>query len=154
MKKKHLFSLMFIFCLLVQFVRAQQPHYKMDNQKFNPYKYETNKNVACKNGAVVSAHALASMVGVNILKQGGNAVDAAIATQLAWRCIPGAGNIGGGGFTVVHLSSGENISLTIEVAPAAASRDIPTLTAIRNAFIAGRPSCSWRSLNHCRTICK
>ena len=94
--------------------------------KINLYKYVTNKTVACKNGAVVSAHALASEVGVNILKQGGNAVDAAIATQLALAVVyPDAGNIGGGGFMMIHLKSGKNISIDFrETAPAAASRDM------------------------------
>src|SRR5664279_217219 len=94
--------------------------------KINPYKYETNKTVVCKNGDVVSAHALASEVGVSILKQGGNAVDAAIATQLALAVVyPDAGNIGGGGFMMIHLKSGENISIDFrETAPAAASRDM------------------------------
>ena len=94
--------------------------------KINPYKYETNKTVVCKNGAVVSAHALASEVGVNILKEGGNAVDAAIATQLALAVVyPDAGNIGGGGFMMIHLKSGKNISIDFrETAPAAASRDM------------------------------
>jgi gamma-glutamyltranspeptidase/glutathione hydrolase len=95
-------------------------------QKINPYKYETNKSIKCKNGAVVSANALASEVGVNILQQGGNAVDAAIATQFALAVVhPSAGNIGGGGFTVMHLKNGENISIDYrEMAPAAASRDM------------------------------
>lgn len=126
MKKIYIPHLLFIFCCIVQFVCAQQPYYKMDNPKLNPYKYQTNKNVVCKTGAVVSAHALASTVGVNILKQGGNAVDAAIATQLTLAVVyPGAGNIGGGGFMVLHLKGGENISIDYrEVAPAAASRDM------------------------------
>ncbi|MGH2648698.1 MAG: gamma-glutamyltransferase [Ginsengibacter sp.] len=94
--------------------------------KFNSYKYKTDKNVVCKNGAVVSAHALASETGINILKEGGNAADAAIATQLALAVVyPGAGNIGGGGFMILHLKSGQNISIDFrEVAPAAATRDM------------------------------
>ena len=126
MKKIYVILVMCIFAVLPWSAFSQQPAYKMDNKKFNPYKYETNKNIVCNNGAVVSAHALASKVGVNILKQGGNAVDAAIATQLALAVVyPGAGNIGGGGFMVLHLSSGENISIDYrEVAPAAASRDM------------------------------
>jgi gamma-glutamyltranspeptidase/glutathione hydrolase len=95
-------------------------------QKINAFKYETNKNIQVKNGAVVSAHALASEVGVNILRQGGNAVDAAIATQLALAVVhPSAGNIGGGGFTIIHFKNGQNISIDYrEVAPARAYRDM------------------------------
>ena len=95
-------------------------------QQLNPYGYEINKNVVCKSGAVVSAHSLASQVGVNILKEGGNAVDAAIATQLALAVVyPGAGNIGGGGFMIIHLNNNKNISIDYrEAAPGAASRDM------------------------------
>ncbi len=95
-------------------------------QNIDPYQYEINKNVTCKNGAVVSANVLASEVGVNILKQGGNAVDAAIATHLALAVVfPGAGNIGGGGFMIIHLKNGENIAIDFrEVAPGKASRDM------------------------------
>ncbi|MDQ6757148.1 MAG: gamma-glutamyltransferase [Bacteroidota bacterium] len=94
--------------------------------KINPFNYQIKKNIQCKNGAVVSAHTLASQAGVNILQQGGNAVDAAIATQLALAVVyPGAGNIGGGGFMVAHLNNGKNISIDYrETAPAAASRDM------------------------------
>ena len=48
------------------------------------FHYSSQKKVECMHGAVVSAHALASKVGIDILKKGGNAVDAAIATQLAY----------------------------------------------------------------------
>lgn len=92
----------------------------------SPYKYRTQKKVTVNKGAVVSAHPLASMVGVKILQQGGNAVDAAIATQLALAVVyPGAGNIGGGGFLVGHLSDGKNIAIDFrETAPAKASHDM------------------------------
>lgn len=95
-------------------------------QKTGPYQFKTAKNIECKNGAVVSASAIASDVGVSILKQGGNAVDAAIATQLALAVVhPSAGNIGGGGFTIIHLKNGQNISIDYrEVAPAKAYRDM------------------------------
>lgn len=118
MKYLQPFSLLIFFSIAQEFLFAQQ--------KINPYKYKTNKNITCKNGAVVSASALASQVGVNILQQGGNAVDAAIATQLALAVVhPSAGNIGGGGFSIIHLKSGKNISIDYrEMAPAAASRDM------------------------------
>src|SRR5882757_4146166 len=94
--------------------------------QIDPYHYSINKKIDCTKGAVVSAHPLASKVGINILKQGGNAVDAAIATQLALAVVyPGAGNIGGGGFMVAHLKNGKNVTLDYrEKAPASASRDM------------------------------
>ncbi len=88
--------------------------------------YTSQKTASCSKGAVVSAHPLASMVGLEILKKGGNAIDAAIATQLALAVVyPGAGNIGGGGFMVAHLKNGKNITIDYrEKAPAKASRDM------------------------------
>src|SRR5690242_1567054 len=92
----------------------------------NPYHYDTKKSIECRNGAVVSAHALASEAGVAILKKGGNAMDAAIATQLALAVVyPGAGNIGGGGFMVARLADGKTLALDYrEMAPARADRDM------------------------------
>lgn len=94
--------------------------------QINPYKYNIQKKVECTNGAVVSAHPLASKVGVNIMKKGGNAFDAAIATQLTLAVVyPGAGNIGGGGFMVAFTEKGKTLALDYrEKAPAAASRDM------------------------------
>ena len=96
------------------------------NAQPDAFHYEQHKNITCGNAAVVSAHPLASQAGLYILKQGGNAVDAAIATQLALAVVyPGAGNIGGGGFLVAHLNNGKNITLDYrEKAPAKASRDM------------------------------
>jgi gamma-glutamyltranspeptidase / glutathione hydrolase len=94
--------------------------------QIDPYKYSIEKKVNVQNGAVVSAHPLASKVGVFILKKGGNAFDAAIATQLALAVVyPGAGNIGGGGFLVGYTSKGQSVALDYrEKAPSAASRDM------------------------------
>jgi gamma-glutamyltranspeptidase / glutathione hydrolase len=77
---------------------------------------------------VVSVHHDATDAGVAILKQGGNAVDAAVATGFALAVVhPVAGNIGGGGFMLVHLAKSPKHDLFIdyrETAPAAASRDM------------------------------
>jgi gamma-glutamyltranspeptidase / glutathione hydrolase len=95
-------------------------------QKITPFSYTIQKKLECRNGAVVSAHPLASQVGLSVLKQGGNAVDAAIATQLALAVVyPGAGNLGGGGFMVARLQNGQVVSLDYrEKAPGKASRDM------------------------------
>lgn len=94
--------------------------------QINPYQYSIQKRVECTNGAVVSAHPLASKVGVEIMKKGGNAFDAAIATQLALAVVyPGAGNLGGGGFLLGVMSNGKTVALDYrEKAPAAAHRDM------------------------------
>jgi len=75
---------------------------------------------------VVSAHRLASQVGVDIMKKGGNAIDAAIATHFALAVVfPAAGNIGGGGFMVVRLADGTTATLDFrEKAPAAATTNM------------------------------
>ncbi len=76
-----------------------------------------------KNGIVASASKTASEVGVNIMKQGGNAVDAAIATAFALAVTwPSAGNIGGGGFMVYHGEDGHATTFDFrEKAPLAAT---------------------------------
>ena len=77
-------------------------------------------------GLVVSAHPLASEAGAKVLKMGGNAFDAVIATQYALAVVyPQAGNIGGGGFLVGVKSNGEKFTIDFrETAPAKASRDM------------------------------
>jgi gamma-glutamyltranspeptidase/glutathione hydrolase len=72
---------------------------------------------------VVSASELATKVGVEILKKGGNAIDAAVGVGFALAVtFPAAGNIGGGGFMVIHLADGTNTSIDFrETAPSAAS---------------------------------
>ncbi|TWV97965.1 gamma-glutamyltransferase [Chitinophaga pinensis] len=94
--------------------------------KNDAYHYKIEKTITASRGAVVSAHPLASQAGLQMLQQGGNAVDAAIATQLALAVVyPAAGNLGGGGFMVAHLKDGKNITIDYrEKAPGAASRDM------------------------------
>ncbi|MDO8991991.1 MAG: gamma-glutamyltransferase [Daejeonella sp.] len=85
-----------------------------------------NNSGEYKNGVVVSAHPSSSKVGLDILKKGGNAVDAAVAVQFALAVVyPGAGNLGGGGFMVYRSASGELATLDFrEKAPGMASRDM------------------------------
>src|ERR1700744_5420187 len=74
-------------------------------------------------GMVVTAQHLATDVGVQILKQGGNAVDAAVAVGYAQAVVnPCCGNIGGGGFMLLHLVGKNDVAINFrETAPAAAS---------------------------------
>ncbi|MEH6589948.1 MAG: gamma-glutamyltransferase [Halioglobus sp.] len=80
-----------------------------------------------KNGMVASPEKLAAEIGVDILKRGGNAVDAAVATGFALAVTyPRAGNLGGGGFMLIHLADKNTQTLIDyrEVAPQSASRDM------------------------------
>jgi len=88
--------------------------------------FEREGEVRGQNGMVVSAHALASQVGIDVLKQGGNAFDAAIAVQFALAVVyPQAGNIGGGGFLVYRQADGATGTLDYrERAPKSAHRDM------------------------------
>lgn len=92
----------------------------------SPLNYTITKKFEGSKGAVVSAHPLASQAGLDMLKQGGNAVDAAIATQLALAVVyPGAGNLGGGGFLVAYFNSGQCLTLDYrETAPGKAFKDM------------------------------
>ncbi len=116
------------FFLLLSLLLACKPGQKNITPAipFDPYHYTISKKVLAENGAVVSAHPLASKAGVLVLKSGGNAVDAAIATQLALAVVyPNAGNLGGGGFMVARLQNGKTLALDYrEMAPGAAHRDM------------------------------
>lgn len=93
--------------------------YDSSNDIFHP--------VYGKNGMVASEQGLATQVGLDILKQGGNAIDAAVAVGFALAVVlPNAGNIGGGGFMVLHDDkTGKNVAIDFrEIAPAKASRDM------------------------------
>ena len=87
---------------------------------------DPQKGVLAPHAMVVSAKEEASQIGLAILKKGGNAFDAMIATELALAvAYPNAGNIGGGGFMVYRLGSGERGALDYrEKAPAKAHRDM------------------------------
>ncbi|MDL1894447.1 hypothetical protein FBQ87_16405, partial [Sphingobacteriales bacterium CHB3] len=84
------------------------------------------KPVSAKNGMVVSAESLATQAGVDILKNGGNAIDAAIAVGFTLAVTyPEAGNIGGGGFMLIRLANSTTTMIDFrEKAPAKASRNM------------------------------
>jgi gamma-glutamyltranspeptidase/glutathione hydrolase len=82
--------------------------------------------VRARHGIVASTNEVASRVGVDIMKRGGNAVDAAIAVAFALAAThPAAGNLGGGGFMMIRLKNGQTTAIDYrEMAPAAATRNI------------------------------
>ncbi|MEW5109855.1 gamma-glutamyltransferase [Morganella morganii] len=93
----------------------------------SPQLYAASEPAAeARNGMVVSSQHLASQAGADILKAGGNAVDAAVAVGYAQAVVnPCCGNIGGGGFMTLHLADGKNIFINFrETAPASASADM------------------------------
>ena len=118
-------TIVLVFALVLTGKLMAQPFLKA-HPHINPYQYEIVKEKSFDNGAVTSAHPLASMVGATIMQDGGNAFDAAIATQLSLAVVfPGAGNIGGGGFMLARKVNGELIGIDYrEAAPAKASRDM------------------------------
>src|SRR6188768_961539 len=85
------------------------------------------QSIHARNGIVAAQESRAARIGIEILDRGGNAVDAAVAVGFALAVTyPRAGNIGGGGFMVIHLAK-ENRSISIdyrEVAPAAATPEM------------------------------
>ena len=88
--------------------------------------YEAQKAGQFTSAAIAGPHPLATRVGLEVLRKGGNAIDAAVAMQFAMAVVfPRAGNIGGGGFLVYRGTDGETLSLDYrETAPAAADRDM------------------------------
>jgi len=92
--------------------------------------YTFSQDLAYQNGVVSSAQELASQVGIDILKNGGNAIDAAVGVGFALAVVyPQAGNIGGGGFMMIHLKdkNGNPVNTSIdyrEKAPLLSDRDM------------------------------
>jgi gamma-glutamyltranspeptidase / glutathione hydrolase len=94
---------------------------------YTPPARESIHAVSAERGMVVAQEKLAARIGAEILRQGGNAVDAAVATGFAMAVTyPRAGNIGGGGFMVIHLRErNEDVAIDYrETAPAATTKDI------------------------------
>src|SRR4051812_4210287 len=113
--------------LLLTSVAAAQAQIEPQRQK----QFPPVEAVTARHGMVVTQEARASRTGADILKRGGNAVDAAVAIGFTMAVTyPRAGNIGGGGFMVIHLASGkqkpaQDIAIDYrETAPAATKRDV------------------------------
>lgn len=95
-------------------------------QSFTTTSAASREPVRARHGIVASTNEIASNVGVDIMKRGGNAVDAAIAIAFALAVThPAAGNLGGGGFMMIRLKDGRTTAIDYrEMAPAAATRNI------------------------------
>src|SRR4051794_11972719 len=96
-------------------------------QAYVPPALDTVHAVPAEHGMVVAQEKISAQVGADILRRGGNAVDAAVATGFAMAVTyPRAGNIGGGGFMIIHSADrNEDIAIDYrETPPAATTRDI------------------------------
>ena len=120
-----------VFCLIGMVVlqsslTASAQSFFKQHPQINPYQYTIVKEQSFQKAAVTSAHPLASMVGAAIMKDGGNAFDAAIAVQFTLAVVyPGAGNIGGGGFLLSRNKEGVLMGIDYrEAAPSQAHRDM------------------------------
>lgn len=113
--KQYILSLGFLFALI--------PFACTGQSNIVPFPYKIDKEITADSCVVVSAHPLATKVGMEILKKGGNAIDAAIAVHFALAVVyPQAGNIGGGGFMVYRDYLGNSTTLDFrEKAPAGAT---------------------------------
>jgi gamma-glutamyltranspeptidase/glutathione hydrolase len=115
------------FCLALWLTVACRPTTTQQDHKSATGTIETaNRGVLSKNGMVSTTHFLASEIGAQVLREGGNAVDAGVAVFFALVVVfPEAGNIGGGGFAVYRDKNGQSASLDFrEKAPAKAHRDM------------------------------
>lgn len=122
MKKLSVFVVFSFGCLFL----FAQSSYIGAGKTIDPFKIEIVKSNTYRNGAVASAHPLASQIGAMILVRGGNAFDAAVATQFALAVVyPQAGNLGGGGFITARKNNGELVAIDYrEAAPSKAHRDM------------------------------
>ncbi len=123
MKPSFTFFSFFLFSLLFQAILPSKGYAQNVGQ---PGVYPISKSTISDRAMVVAPHPIASQVGLDILKQGGNAVDAAIAVQFAIAVVyPRAGNIGGGGLMVLRTKDGKFNALDYrEKAPGKAGRDM------------------------------
>jgi len=113
-----------VFCLTVAFVAA--PSLPLVPRTQSTAYAASREPVRARHGIVASTNEVASRVGVDVMKRGGNAIDAAIAVAFALAVThPAAGNLGGGGFMMIRLKNGKTTAIDYrEMAPAAATRNV------------------------------
>lgn len=125
MIKKNLGILLTIGVILIFLYYASSFNNPLKSTIVNKSKINYKSDVSGKNGMVSSASKYASQVGIDILKKGGNAVDAAVAMGFALAVTyPQAGNIGGGGFMVIKIKDTVTSIDYREKAPAASTKDM------------------------------
>src|SRR6201991_3909199 len=116
-----------LFAAAVLVVACTTPASAQERRVYAPPSADSVRAAFAENGMVVAQEKLAAHIGADILKQGGNAVDAAVATGFALAVTyPRAGNIGGGGFMVIHSTArNEDVAIDYrETAPAAITQDV------------------------------
>src|SRR5580692_2479986 len=116
-----------IVAAIVLVVALCVPTAAQERGLYTPAAPDTIHAIVAEHGMVVAQEKIAARIGADVLRQGGNAVDAAVATGFAMAVTyPRAGNIGGGGFMVIHSAERhEDVAIDYrETAPAATTRDI------------------------------
>ena len=122
---RRLLSSLLASFLVAASITAPSPHF-LSTVATSTAVAASREPVRAKNGMVASTSKIASQVGVDVMKRGGNAIDAAIAVALALAVTyPAAGNLGGGGFMMIRTSDGRTTAIDYrEMAPAAAHRNV------------------------------